>query len=316
MRAQRVGTGGRGRAARRGLRLAALLFGGLLLFFFASLPAQVLGQESAEELYQAGLYQEEVQGNLQSAIELYERILASFPSNRPMAANALMHIGLCHEKRGSQEAQRAYQRLLRDYADQISVAERARVRLASLQGLARPESPAGADSERGIVVRHLFGGDYGDDLDTTGQPSPDGRYLVGVAWGPAASNVAVRDLRTGELRQLTDHPNYGEGMALGASLSPDGNTIAYWWISADEESAEVRLAFMRWNPSTDTLCPTGIFLHAGLLAERRRKPGCLQRRPGRSGRMGLGITGGWGIQGLPCGLGGRATAGETVNFAG
>jgi tetratricopeptide (TPR) repeat protein len=88
-------------------------------------------QQTAEDLYQAGLYQEEVQGNLESAIDIYERILQDFPNNRPVAAKALMHIGLCHEKLGSREAQRAYERLLRDYADQTEMVTRARTRLAS-----------------------------------------------------------------------------------------------------------------------------------------------------------------------------------------
>jgi Tol biopolymer transport system component len=222
-----------------------------LILVFALAPP-ILAQDTAEELYQAGLYQEEVQGNLQSAIDLYERIVDEFPSNRSVAANALMHIGLCHEKRGSQEAQRAYQRLLQDYADQISVADRARVRLASLQGLARAEAPPAAASSRGIVVRHLSGGDYEDGLDATGEPSPDGRYLAGVIWGATASNIAVRDLVTGESRQITEHPDYEEGMALSAGFSPDGNTIAYWWFNADE-SAEVRLAFRDGSPPR-TLC--------------------------------------------------------------
>jgi hypothetical protein len=41
-------------------------------------------QQTADELYQAGLYQEEVQGNLESAIEIYRRILDDLtrPSTR------------------------------------------------------------------------------------------------------------------------------------------------------------------------------------------------------------------------------------------
>ncbi|MFH1765204.1 MAG: tetratricopeptide repeat protein, partial [Gemmatimonadota bacterium] len=243
----------------RGL-LAVFALGALGLLLTA---APVLGQETAEELYQAGLYQEEVQGNLEQAIEIYERIVEDFPSSRSVAANALMHIGLCHEKLGSQEAQRAYQRLVREYADQISVADRARVRLASLQGLARVEAPVEAASSGGIVVRHLLGGDYEDGLDATGEPSPDGRYLAGIVWGATASNIAVLDLVTEESRQLTDHPDYEEGMALSAGFSPDGNTIAYWWLDADEESAEVRLAFRDGSPPRTLCADPGYFYVPG-----------------------------------------------------
>ena len=213
--------------------------------------APTLAQETAEDLYQAGLYQEEVQGNLEQAIEIFERILRDHPGQRTVAAQALMHVGLCYEKLGSQEAQRAYQRLLRDYVDQIAVADRARLRLASLQGLARAEAPAEIASAQGIVVRHLRGGTPGYVLDATGEPSPDGRYLAGVDWG-TTSNIAVLDLVTGESRQLTDHPDYEEGMALSAGFSTDGNTIAYGWLNADE-SSEVRLAFRDGTPPR-TLC--------------------------------------------------------------
>ncbi len=139
-------------------------------------------QQTAEELYQAGLYQEEVQGDLESAIDIYRRILEEFPANRPVAAKALMHIGLCHEKLGSREAQRAYERLVRDYGDQTEVADRARARLADLQGLARAEAPAQAAAAAGIVVRELWVGRTGVEVDASGGPSPDGRYLVYIDW--------------------------------------------------------------------------------------------------------------------------------------
>jgi tetratricopeptide (TPR) repeat protein len=102
-------------AARR-ISVPVLVLSLFLLPVLLPGVAPVLAQETAEELYQAGLYQEEVQGNLSQAIGLFERIVSEFPSNRAMAANALMHIGLCHEKLGSQEAQRAYQRLIRECA--------------------------------------------------------------------------------------------------------------------------------------------------------------------------------------------------------
>lgn len=55
--------------------------------------AMAYAQQTAEELYQTGLYQEEVQGNLDSAVDAYRQILEDFPNNRKVGAKALLHIG-------------------------------------------------------------------------------------------------------------------------------------------------------------------------------------------------------------------------------
>ncbi len=85
----------------------------------------VHAQQTAEELYQAGLYQEEVQGNLESAIDVYRQILEDFSDNRTVGAKALLHIGLCYEKLGLREAQQAYQGVISEYpeaAQEVAVA--------------------------------------------------------------------------------------------------------------------------------------------------------------------------------------------------
>lgn len=93
-------------------------------------PAYV--QQSAEQLYQSGLYKEEVEGELEKAIAIYERILKDFSGNEATAAKALYHIGLCYEKLGKQEAQKAYQRLIDEYPGQKREVALAKERLARL----------------------------------------------------------------------------------------------------------------------------------------------------------------------------------------
>lgn len=176
-------------------------------------------QQTAEELYQAGLYQEEVQGNLEVAIHIYERILEDFPSNRPASARALMHVGLCHEKLGSREAQEAYERLLREYADQTELVTRARTRLAALR---RPTEEAG----KSMIVTRRVPADAGF-ID--GAPAPDGRYFAYVDY--STGDVAVQDLVTGESRRLTDEGSWETPahFAINVSVSPDSKTAAYTW---------------------------------------------------------------------------------------
>ena len=79
----------------------------------------VKGQEQqAQQLLSEAIYQEEVNGELEKAIELYQKIVTEFPNNRPVAAKAYFHMGMCYEKLGLHEAQKAYRALVNNYPDQ------------------------------------------------------------------------------------------------------------------------------------------------------------------------------------------------------
>lgn len=106
--------------------LAAFLFLSILIFLSGNI------QQTAEQLYQSGIYKEEVEGELEKAIEVFEKILKDFPQNQVTAAKALYHIGLCYEKLGNQEAKKAYQRLIEEYPGQIQEVNLAKKRLANL----------------------------------------------------------------------------------------------------------------------------------------------------------------------------------------
>ena len=75
-----------------------------LLIIFTNLSSQ----QTAGELFERALYIEEAKGDLQKAIELYKKILKQFPENREVAAMAQLHVGLCYEKLGLKEAQKAF----------------------------------------------------------------------------------------------------------------------------------------------------------------------------------------------------------------
>ncbi len=108
------------------------------MFLLSVLALSILGllsgsiQQTAEQLFQSGIYKEEVEGDLEKAIEVFEQILADFPENKTVAAKALYHMGLCYEKLGNQEARKAYQRLIDEYPSQIQEVNLAKARLASL----------------------------------------------------------------------------------------------------------------------------------------------------------------------------------------
>ena len=112
------------------MRSRFFVLGVFALTLFLVSPAYI--QQSAQQLYQSGLYKEEVEGELEKAIAIYERILKDFSGNKATAAKALYHIGLCYEKLGKQEAQKAYQRLIDEYPGQKREVALAKERLARL----------------------------------------------------------------------------------------------------------------------------------------------------------------------------------------
>ena len=184
---------------------------------------------SAEVMLGTALHQEEVEGKLEAAIETYRKFLAEHPENRPLAAKALFHMGQCYEKLGNAEARKAYERLVRDYADQSEQVRLARSRLAALR------KPAGRLS--GMITRKVWAG---PEVDTLGSVSSDGRYLTFTDW--ETGDLAIRDLETGKNRHLTNKGSWDESLEFSvySRISPDGKQVAYAWYNRDN-LCELRL---------------------------------------------------------------------------
>ncbi|MBI4471904.1 MAG: tetratricopeptide repeat protein, partial [Acidobacteria bacterium] len=148
--------------------------------------------QNGYDIFQQALVKERGQGNLHEAISLYQRILREYGENRTLAANTLVRVGHCYEKLGSVEARKMYQTILRDYPDQQEAAAEARTRLSALE-----QKPDRA-SESDLVMRRVWSGTEVDDL---GSISPDGRYLTHLEAG--TGNLAIREVSTGRSRALT-----------------------------------------------------------------------------------------------------------------
>jgi Tol biopolymer transport system component len=144
------------------------------IFLLSALIFSILGllsgsiQQNAEQLFRSGIYKEEIEGELEKAIAIYEQILADFPDNKAVAAKALYHIGLCYEKLGNQEAQKAYQRIIEDYPGQIKEVALAKERLARLTEVIEkvPHKP---------TFRRLW---VPTKLSWVMQLSPDGKKVI------------------------------------------------------------------------------------------------------------------------------------------
>jgi Tol biopolymer transport system component len=191
--------------------------------------------QSAEVLLGAALHQEEVEGNLEAAIETYKKILADYPDNRPIAARALLRMGRCYEKLGRDEARKAYERLVREYGDQSEQVHQARTRLAALA----------APGPATMTARMLENPPA--DVSMYAAISPDGRYLS--FWDWRTGDLAVRDLQTGQDRRVTEEGTEGKAggtvsqWAGGSTWSPDGKRIAYAWYlqETDVMRSELRI---------------------------------------------------------------------------
>ena len=187
------------------------------LLFFAGQSALA---QSGYDLFQKGLVQERVKGDLDEAIRLYKQIVEDHKDDRTLVAKSLVQMGGCYEKLGTTEARTAYERVVREYADQSEIVAQALVRLAALGG------PAGDEqAESGLAERQLWVVPKGYSLGGRCQGySPDGRYITFS--DDENSDMWQHDLTTGEDRKLIE----ASGSYFGSTaISPDGKQIAYSW---------------------------------------------------------------------------------------
>ena len=181
-------------------------------------------QQTAGELFEKALYMEEAKGDLQKAIELYQKILKQFPENREVAAMAQLHIALCYEKLGLEEAQKAYQKVIDNYPEQTEAIKVAKEKLSLL--LRAQAIIEKGDTE--FKIRQVWAG---PDVDTSGAPSSDGRYLSYM--DEDAGDLAVREVATGKKRLLTNEATWEDPkeFVIRSRISPDGKLVAYAWYN-------------------------------------------------------------------------------------
>jgi len=196
-----------------------LLAGLLCAALAAGFPANQAKDDRAEVALQAALKKEAVDGDLKGAIELYKKIAQS--TNRAVAAKALLRMGQCHEKLGSAEARTAYQRVVREFADQAEIVAQARVRLAALGG----PSAAG-----GLATRRVLTDASGVVLDASGVGevlTADGKYISHI--DGHTGDVVQFDVASGQTSRITNRgPAHGTGDSYADPVfSRDGKQIAY-----------------------------------------------------------------------------------------
>jgi Tol biopolymer transport system component len=213
-----------------------LLTGLICAALSAGSPANQTKDNKAEVALQAAIKTETVDGNLKGAIEQYKKIVSSYGNNHAVAAKALVRMGQCYEKLGeaqAKEARAAYERVVREYADQPESSKVARERLSALTA-----GGGGATGRTEVAMRRIWVA--GKDLPIC--ISPDGQYVVFGVYD--SGNLWLRDLQSGEQRQITREGSRVEstGTDTWAAISPDGKWIAYSW--RNKGYGEVRLSLL------------------------------------------------------------------------
>ncbi len=182
-----------------------------------ALPAAVAQKaDQADVQLKAAIQKEVVDGDLKAAIELYNKVAQS--SNRAVAARALVRMGQCYEKLGkaqASEARKAYERVVREFADQKEAVEQARALLAAGGPNRQPDG--------GLIIQQKWVLPSGQKT-LPRHVSADGRYIP----YEASNGVWLHDLTTGEDRKVIDGKP-GTEAAGSPNLSPDGRLVAYWW---------------------------------------------------------------------------------------
>jgi len=195
-------------------------FRNIIILFTACLlgVAMISLSQSTSALYEQGLLKENAEGDLAGAITIFNRVVEDKAADALIRARAQLHIGLCYEKLGqnnAKQAQAAFQKVIDNFPGQQDAVKEAREQLSAL----------GTESQQaaGVTIRKL--GPFGDDMSriVPSSVSADGRYLGASHFG--TGNAAIVDLVAGKEWDATDYGNIGA--AEFVLVSPDGKRLAF-----------------------------------------------------------------------------------------
>ncbi|MFA5818122.1 MAG: tetratricopeptide repeat protein [Bacteroidales bacterium] len=191
----------------------------ILVVFIAVLLTASGFQTSPEYkiLFEKAKFTMETKGDLNGAINLFNNIIKKYPKEREYAAKSQLYIGQCYEKLGVKEAQRAYQKVINNYPEQIEAVKQANEKLSLL---IRAEAVAGKNGEASNQksTKLLLSG-----TGSGGKLSPDENQVV----YRGGSNLLVKDLKTGIVKTVVKFGERDGDYAVNLVWSPDGKQIVY-----------------------------------------------------------------------------------------
>ena len=190
----------------------------ILIIAFVFLTGSLSAQDNkASSLLTTAIYEEEVTGNLDKAVNLYLDILKKYPDDRPVAAKTLYHLGLVNEKMGKQKASEYFTQLVKTYPDQTELVALAKTKLAIL---GRSGSTGGT---MGLVTRRILS----DATGVEGFLTENGKYIRYM--DQSTGDVVQFDITSGEKSRIKYKGSLGKNEHSYEShlFSRDGKQIAY-----------------------------------------------------------------------------------------
>jgi len=203
----------------------------IIAAFFALvfLSGQSVLAQSGYDLFQKGLVQERVEGDLDKAIRLYKQIVEEFTDDPALAAKALIQMGGCYEKLGRTEAQKAYQRVIEEYPGQKQEVAIAKERIAEI-----------SKALKGVAQRPTFRKINIASKPQNGVLSPDGNKLAFMSndavWVVPLHGKVDPDI-AGEPVRLAEVPGIWAASNMMA-WSADGKWIAVYGGGNQSDSDE------------------------------------------------------------------------------
>jgi len=182
--------------------------------------------QSASELLEQGVYNQETKGDLDAAITAYQQVVAEAKANDALAAQAEFRLGQCYQQEGrSSDATAAFQKVVHDYPGETGLVAKAR---QLLPGEPKLNPVPWVDGERLLLKFHLPDGselgmcEYHADLVTTGTQQV---WRVGgrmdAATAGQQSNVDADPVTFHPISSTWKHSMFGEVTATYHPASVD-----------------------------------------------------------------------------------------------
>jgi len=192
-----------------------------VLFLLAVvLSASAAPAKEASVLLQEGLYAEEIEGDLDAAIQIYEKVIQDGSAQRSHVAQALYRQGMCYlKKQREQQAKLAFEKLIAEYGDQTNVVNKAKPLLQEL-GSADPAALMPPDT---LLYMEL--GSPGKQIETIldmlkGTPLENPLVAIGVPQtGMSQGNIIQRFLNPSMMAELKKVR--GAGMGITGVVAED-----------------------------------------------------------------------------------------------
>jgi outer membrane protein assembly factor BamD (BamD/ComL family) len=116
-----------------GITTILLLAFGLLassVLLAVTLLGSVAEARPASALLQEGLYAEEIEGDIDAAIKIYEQIISDDSVQSSYAAKAMYRLGMCYlKKQNEQQAKAVFEKLVTRFPEETSLISKVQPRL-------------------------------------------------------------------------------------------------------------------------------------------------------------------------------------------